>query len=237
MLKPIRIFRHDNWIEAGYFVETLERHKLVYEVVALDSGDSVPNKIDQVSGLAFLGGAMSVNDSFSWIEDELNLIRKAAERKLPVFGHCFGAQLISKALGGSINAMPTKEIGWYPIEILENEITNKWFSKLSMPIDAMLWHKDAMTIPQGAIPLCSTTFCANQAFTIGNMIASIPHIELTATMLARWLDIYGYDLAPLSASVQSVEDVSQNIDERVSKMHQLTDVLYDHWLDMVKTCN
>lgn len=236
-LKPVRIFRHDDWIEAGYFAETLERKNLNYELVAIDQGDPVPADVGNISGLAFLGSTMSVNDSFTWINDELNLICSAAEKKLPVFGHCFGAQLMSKALGGEISTMPRKEIGWYAIEFLDNEISRQWFSQLPQTVDAMLWHEDAMTIPQGAVPLYATAFNPYQGFTIDNMIATIPHVEVTAAMLSSWLEIHGYDLAPLSASVQSVEEASKNLDERVSAMQQLADVLYDRWLGMVAAYN
>ena len=236
-LKPVRIFRHDDRIEAGYFAETLERINLSYELVAIDQGDPVLADVRNISGLAFLGGTMSVNDSFTWINDELNLICSAAEKKLPVLGHCFGAQLMSKALGGKISSMPRKEIGWYTIKFLDNEVSKQWFSQLPQTVDAMLWHEDAMTIPQGAVPLYATAFNPYQGFTIDNMIATIPHVEVTATMLSSWLEVYGHDLTPLSASVQSVEEVSKNLNERVSAMQQLTDVLYDRWLGMVVRYN
>lgn len=232
-LKPIRIFRHDNWIEAGYLAEALERSNFSYELVAIDEGDPVPAGVGDVSGLAFLGGTMSVNDPFSWIDDELNLIRNAAERKIPVFGHCFGAQLMSKALGGEISSMPRKEIGWYAVEFSDNEVSKQWFSHLPQTVDVMLWHGDAMTIPQEAAPLYTTAFNPHQAFVIDNMIATIPHVEVTAAILSKWLEVYGDDLVPLSASVQSFEEVSKNLNKRVSAMQQLTDVLYNRWLGMV----
>ncbi len=236
-MKPIRIFRHDDWIGAGYFVETLDRLQIAYELIAIDTGDIVTDRLEDASGLVFLGGTMSVNDPLTWVDDELNLIRNAAKRKFPVFGHCFGAQLISKALGGSISKMPAKEIGWHAIEFKDNEITREWFNKLPRTIKVMLWHEDAMTLPQGATPLYSTAFCPQQAFIFDNMIATIPHIEVTSAMLKNWLDLYGYDLTPISASVQSIEEVSSNLDMRIRDMQQLSDVLYKRWLDIVRRYN
>lgn len=43
---------------------------------------------------------MSVNDDLPWIGSELKLIRQAVSSDIPLLGHCFGGQLISKALGG-----------------------------------------------------------------------------------------------------------------------------------------
>ena len=232
-LGHIRIFRHDSWIEAGCFTEALERNQFSYELIAIDQGDPVSLDVEGIGGIAFLGGTMSVNDSLTWINDELNLIRLAAEKNVPVFGHCFGAQLISKALGGKITTMPAKEIGWHAIKFQDNEVCRQWFSHLPDTLDVMLWHEDCMTIPTGAIPLYSTVHNPNQAFTIGNIVATIPHLELTAHMLSNWLDIYGDDLAPLSSSVQSVEEVKRNLEQRVNTMHQLTNTLYDRWFGLV----
>jgi len=233
VLKPIRIFRHDSWVGTGHFAETLKEKGLNYELVAIDQGDSVPDDVANIGGLAFLGGTMSVNDSFTWIRDELNLIRSASQRKLPVFGHCFGAQLISKALGGKISAMSSKEIGWHAVKFFDNDTCRQWFHHLPETIDVMFWHEDAMTIPSGGIPLYSSTHYPDQAFTIDNMIATIPHVEVTAVMLRKWLEIYSDDLAPLSASVQSAEEISRDHEQRISIMQQLTEILYNRWIDMV----
>lgn len=232
-MNPIRIFRHDSWVGAGHFIRTLERNKFSYELVAIDQGEPVVTDINNVSGLAFLGGTMSVNDTHPWISEELNLICRAAEKNLPIIGHCFGAQLISKALGGNISTMPKKEIGWHAIEFLDNEICKQWFSRLPKTLDVLLWHEDAMTIPSGATPLYTTVHNPNQAFTIGNIIATIPHLEVTANMLNDWLQVYGYDLVPLSDSVQSEAEISRDLVQRISSMHQLADVIYDQWLSML----
>ncbi len=202
-------------------------------MVAIDQGEPIPTDINNISGLAFLGGTMSVNDALPWISEELNLICHAAEKNLPIIGHCFGAQLISKALGGSISTMPKKEIGWHTIEFLDNEICKQWFSRLPKTLDVLLWHEDAMTIPSGATPLYTTVHNPNQAFAIDNIIATIPHLEVTSTMLNDWLEVYGYDLEPLSDSVQSEVEISRDLAERLSTMHQLADVMYTRWLSML----
>ena len=234
-MKPVRIFRHEHWIKAGYLTETLERRGIPYELVAIDQGTPVPHSIDDVSGLAFLGGTMSVNDPFPWIEDELRLIRQAAEHKLPVLGHCFGSQLISKALGGTVSPMPVKEIGWHTIELVDNAVTREWFDELPQRMKVLIWHHDAFTLPDGATPLYTSRFCPDQAFALDNMIATVAHIEVTETLLQEWLEIYGHDLAPISESVQSAEEVGCDLDKRVPTMQRLTDRLYDGWLHRVNS--
>ena len=61
-MKPIRIFRHEDWIQPGRLTEYFDAKAVPWELVCIDRGDAVPQTIDDVSGLAFLGGTMSVND-------------------------------------------------------------------------------------------------------------------------------------------------------------------------------
>lgn len=42
-------------------------------------------------------------------------------------------------------------------------------------------------------------------------IATVAHMEVTSELLREWLDIYGYDLDPVSDSVQSIEGVGRNL--------------------------
>jgi len=233
-MKPIRIFRHEDWIKAGYLTDTLEDRGIPYELIALDEGMPVPDSIDDVSGLAFLGGTMSVNDPLPWIEHELRLIRRANDKRLPVLGHCFGSQLISKALGGEVRPMTAKEIGWHKVTLLDNPATKEWLEGVPRSLDILIWHHDAFTLPAGATPLYSSRFCPDQAFVIDNMVATVAHVEVTSDLLREWLDIYGYDLDPVSDSVQTIEEVGRDLEERVPAMQRLTKAIYVAWLARVK---
>jgi GMP synthase-like glutamine amidotransferase len=229
-MKPIRIFRHEDWIKAGHLTDTLARRGVPYELVAIDEGMSVPDSVDDVSGLAFLGGTMSVNDPLPWIDDELRLIRRARDKRLPVLGHCLGSQLISKALGGVVRPMTAKEIGWHKVTLLDNPVTREWLHEVPSTLDVLIWHHDAFTLPEGATPLYSSQFCPNQAFVIDNMIATVAHVEVTSGLLREWLEIYGYDLDPISDSVQPIAEVKRDLEQRVPAMQRLTNALYDGWL-------
>ena len=105
-MKPIRFFRHVACEPPGYFGTFLEEHGYAYEVTCLDEGIAVPRDLDEVAGLVFMGGPGNVNEPTGWMAQELDLIRDAADRGLPMLGICLGAQLISKALGGSLTSTP-----------------------------------------------------------------------------------------------------------------------------------
>ena len=236
-MKPVRIYRHDEPVGAGYFLDFLKSQAIEYELIAIDQGETVTFDYDQTSGLVFLGGDSSVNDSFSWIDDEISLIQQAAAENFPIFGHCFGAQLISKALGGAVSCMSQKEIGWFALDWAENSIAQEWFGQLSNSIKAMHWHQYSLTIPAGATSLFGTDYCPNQAFVINNMIATTSHVEATADLVQEWVSVYADDLNPVSNTLQSESEILKDINRRVSSMQCLTNILYMRWLAMMQSYN
>ena len=234
-MKPVRIYRHDEPVGAGYLLEFLKNQAIEYELIAIDQGDVVTFDFDQASGLVFLGGDSSVNDSFSWIDDEVNLIQLAAAENFPIFGHCFGAQLISKALGGIVSCMSHKEIGWFTLDWAENPVAENWFSQLSNSTQAIHWHQYSLTVPNGATSLFGTSYCPNQAFVINNMVATTAHVEATPELLYQWVDEYADDLNPISETLQSESEIVKDINKRVASMQCLTNVLYMRWLEMMRS--
>jgi hypothetical protein len=65
-LKPVRIFRHEDWIQPGRVAQYFDARGVPWELIAIDRGEPVPQQLDDVAGLVFLGGTMSVNDGLPW---------------------------------------------------------------------------------------------------------------------------------------------------------------------------
>lgn len=234
-MKPIRIFRHEDWIQPGRVAEYLDARSIPWELIAIDQGEPVPQRIDDVAGLVFLGGTMSVNDGHPWLAEEMQLIRTAAARDLPMLGHCMGSQLIARALGGTVAPMPAKEIGWFAVRRADNPAARDWLRAVPEQVEILVWHHEAFTLPPGAAPLYSSDYCPEQAYAIGNTVATVAHPEVTVPLLEDWLRIYGYDVAPVSASVQGVDGIRERMAERCVAMHRVfTDRLYDAWLERVE---
>jgi GMP synthase-like glutamine amidotransferase len=234
-MKPIRIFRHEDWIKPGRLEEYLAAHDVPWELVRIDQGDAIPQRIDDVSALAFLGGTMSVNDGHAWLAEEVQLIRTAAAERVPMLGHCMGSQLIAKALGGTVSPMPDKEIGWYDVQKSDNPVAQDWLRAVPNRVEIFIWHHEAFSLPGGASPLYSSDYCADQAYALDNIVATVAHPEVTATLLTEWLRIYGYDIEPVSQSIQPIEQIRERLAERCAAMHnRFTDRLYDAWFERVR---
>src|SRR5688572_5270135 len=99
---PIKIISHVAHEGPGYLGDFLDRKGVAYQLLCIESGDAVPETLDDTSGLVFMGGPMSVNDPLPWIARETELIQSAVDADVPVLGHCLGGQLMAKALGAKV---------------------------------------------------------------------------------------------------------------------------------------
>jgi GMP synthase-like glutamine amidotransferase len=233
-MKPVRIFRHEDWVHAGRLTQFLNARSIPWALVRIDQGEPVHQTIDDVAGLAFLGGTMSVNDGLPWQLDELALIRKATAEDVPMLGHCLGSQLIAMALGGVVAPMPDKEIGWWQMSHCDNVEARAWLQGVPNPVEILAWHHEAFTLPPGTSPLYSSPFCADQAYVRGNTVATVAHPEVTPELLESWLHLYGYDIEPTAPSVQSIEQIREDLPRRCVAMHAaFTDRIYETWLSRV----
>ena len=62
------------------------------------------------------GSDRSVGDDVSWIIEEQEVVRVAADRGVPVLGICFGHQLIAVAFGGALRRK-SKRVGIHEIRV------------------------------------------------------------------------------------------------------------------------
>ena len=233
-MKPIRIFRHIDCEGPGYFAEVLDHYTIPFELVCIDKGEMPPPQIDDVSGLVFMGGPMSVNDDLAWIGLELDIIRNAVDEGLPVLGHCLGGQLIAKALGGTISPNPVKEIGWLPVQKIKNEQTKNWLSDIPDETNMFHWHGETFSIPDGATAILKSQHCAHQGFVIGNTLALQCHVEMTFSMVSEWASLYKDELAHPSETVQSYEEMVFGLEEKVKNLQSAANGLYNRWLESVR---
>ena len=233
-MKPIAIFRHATPEGPGYLAEFLNEREIPWQLIAIDSGDAVPDSVEAYSGLVFMGGPMSVNDDLPWITPALVLIRDAVARDIPLLGHCLGGQLISRALGGTVLRNPVKEIGWGKVSVSDNDSARSWFGAIQN-FQAFHWHGETFTLPQGAVHLLSSAHCANQAYAVGKHLALQCHIEMTAAMIATWCEIGAEEVAAssLSPAVQPVPVMQQQAAEKLPQLQKVAEQLYGMWIQGV----
>lgn len=229
-MKPVAIFRHAATEGPGYFAEFLDERAIPSQLICIDAGAAVPQDASAYSGLVFMGGPMSVNDDLPWVAQVLALIRQAVAQDIPVLGHCLGGQLMARALGGVVTRNPVKEIGWGEVDVADNDTARAWFGD-TLTFQAFHWHGETFSLPQRAIPLLSSAYCAHQGFALGKHLGLQCHVEMTEVMIQSWCEVGAeeiYDSAG-SPAVQSVKSIQAQMADKLPQLHAVARQLYQHW--------
>ena len=233
-LKPIRIFSHVACEHPGYLCEYLEDRGISYEKIYIVRGEPISKRIDDASGLVFLGSPVSVNDSLPWIAEELAFIRLASQAGIPILGICFGGQLISKALGGEVKSAPMMQIGWHHTTLTKHAM--ELFKNNGDLLDsfyAFEWHGDTFSLPRGAFPLFNGGCIKNQGFLCKNCLALQFHPEITKSMVHEWLEQYALCLKRPGECIQSKDQILENIDQCLVQQRIVANAIFNWWLEQV----
>ncbi len=117
------------------------------------------------------------------VEAEAALVRRVVAAGCPLIAICFGAQILSHALGGTVTRTPNPEIGWFELDVDPDvPATGAW----------MEWHDDVFTVPEGFVELARTPV-GPQLVRTKRVLATQFHPEATDSMVTRWLADGGAD--------------------------------------------
>lgn len=185
-MSRVLIFRHVPFEGAGLLETVLCDRGLTFDYADLYQPDAAPVDPSCYQALVFMGGPMSVNDELAYLRREEDFVRAAVAARIPVMGICLGAQLIVKALGGTVRRNHAKEIGWYDLRFTAAAAADPLFRGLELET-VFHWHGETFDLPSGAELLASSELCLNQAFRIGDRIYGLQfHLEVTPEMIAEW---------------------------------------------------
>ena len=232
-MKPVADFRHAPTEGPGYFATFLDENRIGGRPVLLDEGEPVPPSAAAFSGLAFMGGPMSVNDDLAWIAPTLDLVRDAVARGVPVIGHCLGGQLLSRALGGVVTRNPVKEIGWLRVDVVDSDEARQWFGDDVRAFTAFQWHGETFTIPPGGRLILRGEHCANQAYVVdGRHLGMQCHVEMTPELVRTWCRTGAREIAESLASpaVQPAQAIEAQASERLPLLTDTARRLYTRWI-------
>jgi len=150
-----------------------------------------------------LGAVSSVNDPDPWIAEELDWLRAADQAGVPVLGICFGAQALCVTLGGRVEAMARREIGWTMIDSADPDV---------IPPGPWLEFHNDRCLPPPAAAILATNDAAVQAFRIGPHLAVQFHPEVDGPLLKLWLDAHT-DSDPVSLGIDPGQFLADTIRE------------------------
>lgn len=153
------------------------------------------------------------------VEAEADLVRTARRRGVPIFGICFGAQLIAHALGGQVERAPRHEIGWHHVGQLADQdvLAGPW----------MQWHYDRFTVPVGMSTL-ATNDVGVQAMYGNRTLATQFHPEVTPAIVQRWASVGAHELDAVGLDPKHLCEITA---EKVIERGDATARLVDWFLE------
>ncbi|MGI9237715.1 MAG: type 1 glutamine amidotransferase [Woeseiaceae bacterium] len=191
--------------------------------------------LDRYEALIVLGGPMNSDqiDSFPNLVTEVQIIREALGRDMSILGICLGAQLLAKALGGSVSRNPVREIGWYDVELTEQGVSDPVLSAFKRRQQVFQWHEDGITLPPGAVHLAGSPASAVQAFRYGKHAYGFQfHLEASRRLIDRWLSVpvHQQTLAEERGHI-SVETIREQTRESIAPLQDLSRRTFTRWIE------
>jgi len=135
---------------ADWFREAMRLSPAQMRVVRPDAGEALPEP-DAIPGAIISGSAAMVTERADWSERTAGWIRDAMDAQTPLFGVCYGHQLMAYALGGTVGWLPAgREIGTQAIT-RSSRADDGWLDKLPASFPAHATHRQTVvTAPPGA---------------------------------------------------------------------------------------
>jgi len=158
-----RYGRFPHWIRVA---AGLGRHET--EVVDAENGEALPDA-GRYAGVLVTGSAAYVTDRADWSERRAIWLRGAVHRGTPVFGICYGHQLLAHALGGQVDYNPAgRESGTIELSLDPAAGQDPLFKGLPIRFPAHATHlQTVLRAPDGAAVLARSTLDGCHAFRWG----------------------------------------------------------------------
>jgi GMP synthase-like glutamine amidotransferase len=215
------VIRHHDVDSAGFIGEAFESRGASLQVCLFPDDGRLP-ALDGVDHIVVQGAISSVNDPDPWIAAELDWLREADRRGVPIFGICFGGQALCAASGGLVEQAPRKELGWTMVSPVEPDwsVTAGHVRRTPPtpegwpPIPAGPWmefHGDRCLLPSSATVLARNELCV-QAFSVRKHLGVQFHPEVDGAQVKRWLD-NGADVEAIAQGLDPSELLAQTIRE------------------------
>jgi GMP synthase (glutamine-hydrolysing) len=179
-------------------------------IVDAEHGASLP-KEEECAGVIITGSHAMVTDNVSWSVKLGKWIALLLKAQIPIFGICYGHQLLARTGGGEIDFHPHgKEIGTVSIQLLPACSKDPIFQALPKSFAAHVTHSQTvLTLPKTTIRLAANAHEPNHAFRLGECAWGVQfHPEYNVDIMRSYiqeqtneLESAGLDISQLLDSV------------------------------------
>ncbi|UYV38935.1 type 1 glutamine amidotransferase [Rhodobacteraceae bacterium D3-12] len=182
-------FAHGWPLDGEKFPNMVRLARPDWEYVVYSVKDGVfPTSLEGIDGVMITGSPASVNSGAPWVAQLEALVRDLVAARVPVFGACFGHQVIAKALGGRVEKNPD---GW-----VFGKVEQRMRDGRVMPIYAS--HLEQVSVlPEGADVVAEGPGCGVAGFVIGDHVLTTQyHPEMEPEFVEALIDELAEEVGP-----------------------------------------
>lgn len=152
-----------------------------------------PASLEGYDGIFLSGSPHGAYEDIDWINREHELIRDAAERRIPQLGICFGSQILASALCGRDQVFRRDfcEVGYKDLAVSaaakDDPLAADWHETVNM----FVWHNDEVRHDhEDMVILASSDLCPNQVWRHRTAPAwgIQGHPEVTRAQAPEWFE-------------------------------------------------
>ncbi|HKV65141.1 MAG TPA: glutamine amidotransferase [Rhodanobacteraceae bacterium] len=198
---------------ADWFRDAMRLQAAQMRIVRVDAGEALPEPA-KIAGAVITGSAAMVTERADWSEHTAGWIRDAMEAETPLFGVCYGHQLMAHALGGTVGWLPVgREIGTESMTRLSPDDAPD-LRELPALFPAQTTHRQSvLEPPRGAEVLARSQRDPHQLLRYApNALSSQFHPEFTPDFMRAYIEVRadalreeGVDPDALLAAVSETE--------------------------------
>ena len=230
--RKILVFQHVPYEPLGSLDPLLRNAGFRIRYVNFGRNPLARPSLDGYAGLIVLGGPMNVGDvdTHPHLATEIELLRQAHARGMRILGICLGAQLLAHALGATVEAAPSKEIGWYDVAVSDAGRSDPVIGEFEPVQRVFQWHADRFELPDGAVSLARSPV-GEQAYRIGDTAYGFQfHLEVDRSLIERWITLPLYT-AQLHADRVDIDAIRSETVEHIAMLESLSQRTFGKWIE------
>lgn len=145
------------------------------------------------AAIVITGSAASVTERAPWMLRAEAWLRAAAALRVPIFGICFGHQLLAQALGGRVDKNPRgREIGTVALRRREAAKDDPVFAAVGDGLVNMTHVDTVAELPAGATVLATTERDEAAVYRVGEEVWGVQyHPEIDGEVMRGYVEVRG----------------------------------------------